>query len=229
MEYVVYCDESRHEGPSNHPYMAIGSLWLPRENKAQLTEEFKMLCQSCGLGSEVKWSKTSSKYLSEYKQIIDFFFERETIRYRVIVIEHSRVDVNRYHEGDRELGFYKFYYQLLKQWLEPGHEYLILLDFKRNKGSGRYSTLKTYLERSVRGKAWISDLTVIDSSQAPLAQLCDLLTGAVAAAWCQDLIPGSPKELLAQYLAGKRGVSTLRLRNANPQPSKFNIFHPSLT
>lgn len=209
--------------------MAIGSLWLPREAKAQLTEKFKTLCQSCGLGSEVKWSKTSGKYLSEYKQLIDFFYADDTIRYRVIVVEHSKVDVNLYHDGDRELGFYKFYYQVLKQWLEEGNEYLILLDYKRNKGSGRYSTLRTYLERAVRGKAWISDLTVIDSSQAPLSQLCDLLTGAIAAAWCLDLPAGSPKAMLAQYLADKRGTSTLRVCNSNPHPCKFNIFHLSLT
>jgi len=228
MEYVVYCDESRHEESTDHPFMAIGSLWIPRDQKEDLTRKFKTLCREVGLCGEIKWNRVSSKYLLAYKRLVDFFFEQESIRYRVIVVEHSRIDVDRYHGGDRELGFYKFYYQLLEKWIEGNNEYLILLDFKRNRGSDRYSTLRTYLERAVQGKAWISDLTVIDSSETPLAQLCDLLTGAVAAAWCPDLTPGRPKAELAQYIGMRRGAS-LQVINTSPQPIKFNIFKISLT
>lgn len=228
MKYVVYCDESRQEGSAKDPYMAIGSLWLPRDQKDNLTREFRTLCREAGLGGEVKWSRVSSKYLSAYKRLVDFYFDHEIIRYRVIVVEHSKVDVDRYHDGDRELGFYKFYYQLLKQWFESNHEYLVLLDFKQNKGSDRYSTLRRHLEREVKGKAWISDLTVIDSSETPLAQLCDLLTGAVTAAWCADLSPGRPKTELAQYISARRGTPSLLIPDLSPQSSKFNIFRISL-
>ncbi|HKQ34471.1 MAG TPA: DUF3800 domain-containing protein [Nitrospiraceae bacterium] len=228
MEYVVYCDESRHEASTEHPYMAIGSLWLPRDQKDDLTKQFKLLCRNEGLRGEVKWNRVSKKYLTAYKHLVDFFFNQESIRYRVIVVEHSKIDVEKYHGGDRELGFYKFYYLLLKQWFENNDEYLVLLDFKKNKGSHRYSSLRRHLERSVQGKAWISDLTVIDSSETPLAQLCDLLTGAVAAAWCHDLVSGRPKSELAQHIGERRGGGSLHLANFNAQPSKFNIFNISL-
>jgi hypothetical protein len=229
MKYVVYCDESRHEGPKNHRYMAIGSLWLPRDTKEDLTKQFRTLCRELGLRGEIKWNRVSRKYLNAYRRLIDFFFTQEHIRYRVIVVEHSKVDVDRYHDGDRELGFYKFYYQLLKQWFEADNEYLVLLDYKKNKGSDRYSTLRQYLERSVKGKAWISDLAVINSSETPLAQLCDLLTGSVAAAWCLDLQAGRPKAELASYIAERRGDGSLRFPNLSPESTKFNIFRISLT
>ena len=51
--------------------------------------------------------------------------------------------------------------------VDEQNEYLILLDFKRNKGADRYTMLRRVLDRSLRGKAWVTDLTVIDSHQSP--------------------------------------------------------------
>jgi hypothetical protein len=229
MEYIVYCDESRHAGTDHHPFMAIGSLWMPRAEKVSLTGIFKKLCHFADLHGEVKWSKTSRICLESYKQLIDFFFDEEALHFRVIVVNQDKLDLEKYHDGDWELGFYKFYYELLIKWIEAGNEYLILLDFKKNKGADRHTTLKTVLERAVRGKAIIKDLTVIDSSQTPLGQLCDLLTGAVAADWC-GLIEGRPKADLAAYIANKCGYPSLRFVSPLPEPcSKFNIFNIRLS
>jgi hypothetical protein len=173
----------------------------------------------------VKWSKTSRVCLKSYKQLVDFFFDEEALRFRVIVVNQNKLDLKKYHDGDWELGFYKFYYEMLIKWIEEGNEYLILLDFKTNKGADRHKTLKTVIENKMKGKAVIKDLTIIDSSQTPLSQLCDLLTGAVAADWC-GLTPGRPKADLATYIATKCGYSCLQIESTLPEPcSKFNIFN----
>jgi hypothetical protein len=230
MEYVVYCDESRQDGSLKNPFMTIGSLWLPRDKKNAITQEFKHLCREFKLNSEIKWSKTSQKSLNSYKKLVDFFFKHPEINYRVIVVDQRKVDAALYHRGDQELGFYKFYYLLLIQWLTQGNQYLILLDFKQNKGSDRYSMLRTVLDRKLKGTAWISDLTIIDSAQTPLAQLCDLLTGAVSSTWCNDLKPKSAKEDLALYIAQKCSPNSppqfqsLKVISSSPSISKFNIF-----
>lgn len=227
MRYVVYCDESRHEHATGDHYMAIGGLWVPRDDKQQLTTELRNVFRKNGLGGEVKWSKVSAAKLDAYKAVVDFFFERTELTFRTIVVEHSKIDATTYHGGDRELGFYKFYYEMLVKWLVSGNEYLVLLDFKMNKGAERYATLRTFLERKLRGQAWISDLTVIDSAQSPLAQLADLLTGAVAATWCGHRA-GSPKEKLAAYVAERDGRSSLRVANGGPGLCKLNIFRIDL-
>ncbi|MFH2076153.1 MAG: DUF3800 domain-containing protein [Pseudomonadota bacterium] len=229
MEYIVYCDESRHAGMGHHPFMAIGSLWMPRAEKAALTGKFKNLCYSLDLHGEVKWSKTSRVCLESYKQLVDFFFNEKALRFRVIVVNQNKLDLEKYHDGDQELGFYKFYDEMLIKWIEDGNEYLILLDFKKNKGADRHKTLKTVIENKLKGKAVIKDLTIIDSAQTPLSQLCDLLTGAVAADWC-GLTPGRPKADLAAYIASKCGYSCLRIESTLPEPcSKFNIFNIRLS
>jgi hypothetical protein len=227
MEYVVYCDESRHDAGPDCPFMAIGGLWVPRARKTQLTKAARKLFRGLGLGSEVKWNKVSWRYAEAYKQVVDFFFSDPDLRFRVIVVDQMKFDPERF-GGDRELGFYKFYYELLVHWLEHGNEYLILLDFKQNQSAGRYHGLRTVLARRLKGNAQILDLTVIDSSETPLAQVCDLLTGAVAATWCNSPRPGSAKEELVKHIAGRRGVPTLKAASISHLPSKFNVFQIEL-
>jgi hypothetical protein len=228
MQYVVYCDESRHDGGLNARFMAIGTLWVPRYRKAALTKALRELFRNQGLHAEVKWSKVSAHRLDSYKRIVDFFFADPELRFRVIVVDQERFDPERFHGGDRELGFYKFYYEVLHRWMEPGNEYLVLLDFKQNQSAGRYHDLRTVLTRKLKGEARILDLTVIDSSETPLAQLCDVLTGAVAAAWCKFAAAGTPKADLAEYIASRRGLPSMRIASASPAISKFNVFQIEL-
>jgi len=219
---VVYCDESCHGLTGRHRWMSIGGLRLPRERKAELTRELREVYKKQDLGGEVKWTKTSARRLDDYKALVDFFFAHQELRFRAIVVEQAKVRMDAFHGRDRELAFYKFYYEMLEKWLEEPAEYLILLDYKQNRGADRYTTLRLYLERHLRGIAWIADLTVIDSRQSPLAQLCDLLTGAVAAAY-NGPRAGSPKETLAGHIARRAGFQTL-CTSTGLAARKFNIF-----
>ena len=228
MKYVVYCDESRQDSPGKgHRYMAIGGLWVKESVKPGLSGAFRKLCRSLNLNSEIKWSKVSQKRLADYRRLVDFFFDSGQLYYRVIIVDQSKVDLTRYHDGDQELGFYKFYYQMLKAWIGKGNEYLILLDFKQNKTKTRYSDLRAILRRRANAAGGtIRDLTVIDSSEAPLAQLCDLLTGAVAASCCSDT--RSAKADLAAHVASRAGLPNLKIRHISPSFTKFNIFRINL-
>lgn len=224
MDYVVYCDESRHDGGNNSQYMSIGGLWVQRERKEELTKELRQLLKELDLLSEIKWSKVSVKKLDAYKRLVDFFFEKAELNYRVIVVDQKKLDLSKFHGGDKELGFYKFYYELIRHWILPDNDYLILLDYKKNKGADRYTTLKTILERIAhKQRAWITDLTIINSKESALAQLSDLLTGAVAATWC-GFEKDTAKKQLADYIASKTSSKTLAAGSASPAVSKFNIF-----
>lgn len=222
MEYVVYCDESRHDGAAHNRFMAIGSLWLPRGRKAELTQDFRALRENVGLKGEVKWNKVSTKKFEAYQKLIDFFFAQPDLRFRAILVEQSKLDLNQFHGGDRELGFYKFYFEMLEKWIAAENRYLVLLDFKKNKGADRYTTLRRALENKTKGRAWIDDLTVIESCESPLAQISDLLTGAVAAIWC-GFPADTAKSRLACYIGQRRGASLLAV-NGTAEIIKFNLF-----
>ena len=227
---VIYCDESCHELTPYHAFMSIGGLKIPKDKKNMLSRELRDLKRSLNLNSELKWSKVSQKRFKDYEKIIDFFFEHPEINFRAIVIEQSKVNIEEYHGKDKELAFYKFYYEMLEKWLEAGNEYLVLLDYKNNRDSNRYKTLKIYLERYLRGKAWIKDLTVINSKETPLAQLCDIFTGAIAAA-NNGVKKETAKEQLVRYIetcAGKNLCQTTPIYTIPLNEQKFNIFKPNL-
>ena len=202
--------------------MAIGGLWVPAEKRDEVSQALKTIRREAGLGAEVKWSKTSRVCLESYKRLVDFFFDTPELNFRVILVEHALLNPAKFHGGDKELGFYKFYYEMLIKWLTDGNEYLVLLDFKQNKGADRYMMLRKILEQKLLGKSWITDLTVIDSHRTPLAQLVDLLTGATAAAWCEPSA-GTAKAELIEHVAARRGWP-LKVVTGSPQVQKFNLF-----
>ncbi len=224
MSEVVYCDESRHDGGLQNSHMAIGSLWMPRDQKAAISKAFREKCDAVGLRGEVKWSKVSRQKLEAYESLVDFFFRQEALKFRAIVVDQRKLDLTRFHGADRELGFYKFYYEMLHPWMEEGNEYLVLLDFIQNKEARRFTELRKVLENKLMGRAWIRDLTVIDSHRTPLGQLVDLLTGAVAAAWCGSLPADSPKRDFLKYLEQHRG-SPITRESPSAAKEKLNLFH----
>lgn len=226
MRYTVYCDESRHE-PRGHRYMAIGGLWVRSEEKERITRDLRILRRSLNFLGEAKWSKVNLGRFDHYCQIVDYFAKEPHLEFRVIIVDQSKVDLS-HHDGDEELGFYKFYYEMLEKWIEPTNEYLILLDFKQNRGSSRYQDLKRILSnRAAKLSSKILDLNVIDSSQSQLAQLCDILTGATATAYCGDQRAGSAKESLIEYIEASLSLR-LREHTASPSRCKFNIFQIDL-
>lgn len=224
--FVIYCDESCHELTPQHKFMSIGGLKVPRTEKTNLSRKLRQLMRSMNLNSELKWSKVSDKRLKHYQKIIDFFFEHAELCFRAIIVEQAKVRFDQYHNKDRELAFYKFYYEMLEKWMEAGNEYLILLDYKSNSGAERYTKLKTCLEQYWQQRARIRDLTIIDSKQTPLAQLCDVLTGSIAAA-CNVTRSKSPKENLVKYITERSGLQTL-CTSTPLSEEKFNIFKMNL-
>ena len=223
MKYVIYCDESRHNGPDHHRYMAIGGLWVPEPQKLQISRNIRQLSRSLAVNSEAKWNKVSKAKLDGYKGLVDAFFDCEDLRYRVIVVDQSKVDCAKFNQGDAELGFYKFYYQMLKHWILQGNDYLVLLDRKQNSDGNRYRDLRRILgRRAQQAGASIRDLTVVDSARTPLIQICDLLTGSVAASCCGDI--KSAKAQLAEHVVFRAGLFSLKLGHSSPAVSKFNIF-----
>ena len=56
-EVNVYCDESRHEGQSDQPYMVIGGLWLPRAKRREILEGIREVQKAHRIGGELKMAE----------------------------------------------------------------------------------------------------------------------------------------------------------------------------
>lgn len=228
MNYTVYCDESRHTGGADCKYAVIGGLWVARNRRDAISKELRDLKFKNEISAELKWSKVSRLKLEPYKRVVDYYWGCPDLHYRAIIIDQDAVDYESFHDGDVELGFYKFYYEMLEKWLLAGNDYNILLDFKNNSDTSRLPVLRRVLENycDPRGVS-VSNLTSIDSKQSHLSQICDIFTGALSAD-ANGVPTGSPKHDLIQHMSQHRGVSPLSARSISPAMSKFNVFRIAL-
>jgi len=186
MEIEIYCDESNQQllsstKPSQNRFFLIGGLWLPAAKRKLFKESITSIAHAENCFGEAKWNNVCPSKLSFYIKLVDFFFEQgNDLRFRSIVIDSQKVDLRRYHQADQELGFYKFCYQLLKNWIEDFNDYFIFLDCKTNRMPNRLQTLQKFL-REGNLLANVRSVQALPSNELVLMQLTDVLLGAVAA------------------------------------------------
>jgi hypothetical protein len=158
--------------------MVIGAILCDREKKREYVHQIHLLKKKYNAQGEFGWKRISPNKQDFYFELINFFMKND-IGFKCIVIDKSKIDNETYNDGDSELGFYKFYYQMLKDSLEANNEYYIYLDWQQNREQHRFSTLKFYLQRKLEGRAKIACLEPVTSTNQPLIELADLFMGAV--------------------------------------------------
>jgi hypothetical protein len=225
MKFEVYCDESHPDlFASQRPpaqYMVIGSLWLPTDSRSEIKEAIHSLRNKHKIGGEFKWQKISRSRESFYQELVGYFLGLgDRLRFRCIVVDHAKVNLVHYHGSDQELGFYKFYYQMLRQWLDDFNEYAIFCDCKRNRDPQRLEVLRRCLDASVLSSN-VSRVQAIRSDESILIQLADVLTGIASARLNQSLRAGSAKERLVQYFEQCLGRP---IRHTFKAEQKYNVF-----
>jgi hypothetical protein len=182
MDFEIYADESGLEALKNkaaHTYCAIGGIWIPAENRNELKAGLKAIKLKYNIKGELKWKKMSPSFYDLYKDVIDYFFSTPFIRFRVILVEANLVDNVRFNNTDAELGFYKFYYQLLHHWIYDFNSYDIFLDHKINRKKGRFHDLEKVLDNA-NLTSDIKKVQALPSHEQLGIQLADVLTGLVA-------------------------------------------------
>ena len=129
------------------------------------------------------------------------------------------------HNGDAELGFYKFYYQVLHHWILDNNEYRIFCDLKQNRDRERLATLKRVLGYTNRTSV-IRDVQSLPSGEVVLLQLCDVLLGAASSRLNNRQNMGAAKAAVVEHL--ERRLNRPRLQPTSRVENKFNIFRIQL-
>ena len=224
MNFDVYCDESGpellHAQRPKARYLVIGSLWLPQDFRAPGKTAIHELRNRHGIGSEFKWRKVSPSKATFYRELVQWFFAAGLdLRFRAIVVDREKVNLVDFHEGDGELGFYKFYYQLLLHWSRECNRYTVFCDYKQNRLPSRLTTL----ERCLNHANLSSEIHVqaIRSDQSVFIQLCDVLTGLTQARYNSPANLGPAKQAL---LAQAEAALGHPIRATTAAEQKFNIF-----
>ncbi|MCP5003134.1 MAG: DUF3800 domain-containing protein [Planctomycetes bacterium] len=225
MKFDIYCDESRPDLLSSKnatsKFMVIGSLWLKTANRSAYKEGIHDLRNKHLIGGEFKWQKASPSKLPFYLELIDWFYKQgDNLRFRCIAVEHQKVNLLHYHDNDQELGFYKFYYQLLHHWILDFNEYAVFCDFKSNRRRDRLHVLKRCLEFSNLSSS-IKNVQAVRSKESVLTQLTDVLTGVAAARLNETIFDDSAKGKIACLLEENLNK---KIGHTWKNEQKFNVF-----
>lgn len=225
MKFEVYCDESRPDllcaQRPTAQYMVIGGLWLPAKERQRMKLDIHSLRDKHHIGGEFKWQKVSPSKLDFYRDLTDWFIGMgDQLRFRCIAVEHEKVNLMRFHGNDQELGFYKFYYQMLHHWILDFNEYAVFCDFKSN----RIRTRLHELARCLANANLTSDIVnvqAIRSRESVLIQAADVLTGIAAGRLNNNLRVGSVKWELVNHIEQVLGH---QIRATHRSEQKFNVF-----
>ena len=224
MKFEVYCDEAHPDvltsAKSRMRYLMIGSLWLPAELREQIKIKVWELRRAHKTWGEIKWSKISTSRQAFYIALADVFIDfGKDLRFRCIAVDRTQLNQALY-EDDSELGFYKFYYQLLHHWILDYNVYRIFCDTKSNRDPKRLSVLARCLSYS-NLTSKIEYIQSLPSGQVVPIQLCDLLLGAASSRMNQTLTDGTAKTEFVQHL---ESAFEHRLEPTPKNEEKFNIF-----
>jgi len=186
MLYDVYCDESRQDLivkkssiATHNRFVCIGGIMIPTERREELKDSIKRLKEMHNLFGELKWGNVSPNKINFYLDLIDLFFStNSSIDFRTVVIDANVVNNKVFNDSDHELGYYKFYYQLLYHWIELQHQYNVFTDYKTNKDQTRLKKLKDILNAASLSNS-VEIVQSINSIESLLLQLQNILLGAV--------------------------------------------------
>jgi hypothetical protein len=214
--------------------MVLGGIITPAANAAVLDGLMRAWRQDHKMFAELKWTKVTDQKFDDYKSFIDLFFDlakRRKMLFKSIVLDAMRIDYKTYHGGDKEVGFYKFFYQLLlhsfAKHLVPARQRAIVY-FDERTTSYSLSDFHAILNNGIKKKYGIKEnliraVEVAKSHDHDLMQLADILMGAIGF-HCNDwhLRPQSRKAKidLANHIAGLLGLPSLQ----SPTPRGRDYF-----
>jgi hypothetical protein len=150
------------------------------------------------------------------------------IHFKAIILDTRDPKYNTFSQGDRELGFYKFYYHFLLKYfakfpVRHRCHLEVIIDERQVKGDP-YIVLKTILNHGIRkhykhapSNDVVTRVEPIASHKSDLLQLADVLMGAIGF-HCQDfhLRPDARqvKVDLAHHIARKAPLRDLKHETA---------------
>jgi hypothetical protein len=220
--FSLYCDESNIQAAH---YMLIGGLWIPQKSEADLRGSLTKVRQDFNMTAEFKWTKVSQSKLPAYSAWLDCFFDNKDIGFRCIVIDTNLLDYRAFHKGDQELGFYKFYYQLVSRNIKPENLYWLYTDERTNRKKNRLEVLKIVTNHYWMKQANVEPLRSVEprcSHDEDFLQLADVLLGALGYTW--NMSKNSPAKMnLITHITKRLNWTSLRVATS-PSSTRFNIW-----
>ena len=228
----IYCDESCHLENDGLNVMVLGAVWCPQAKVAEVTKRLREIREKNDVASnyEIKWGRVSPAKLSLYMDWLNYFFDDDDLNYRAVVVpDKSRLNHVAFSQ-DHDAFYYKMYFQLLKQLLQPTAQHYIYLDIKDSRSAKKVEELRRTLSKSRFDipADIVARIQNVRSHEVGLVQLTDLLTGIIGYANRElDDVKNNPSGSMAKrkLVARMRERAKIKLTLSTlPLATKVNLF-----
>lgn len=178
--YNIYCDESCHLENDDSNVMVLGAIRCPKDKAKEIANNLRQIKKRHHLPQyhEIKWTKVSPGKLSFYLDLVDYFFKEENLSFRAVVVPDKTKLRHELYNQDHDLWYYKMYYVMLKEILNPLGIFRIYLDIKDTQSAKKASTLRDVLGH-LYFHSTIEHVQNVRSEEIEQVQLADLMLGAV--------------------------------------------------
>ena len=223
MLYRVYTDESRQ---SKDRYMVLGGLLMPASHVEVFETTMQKFRKETKMFAELKWSKVTNQKYENYKRFVEYFFallNTDKLHFHCLIVDNHQINHTKFNQGDKELGFYKFYYQLLLhrfgcKYCRTGQDDRFIVHMDRRNTTYKLDDLKDVLNNGIRKKRGIDtrpfrSIEPLDSKQCGIIQINDIILGAIGFQKNgYELLAGTrqAKKDLAVFIAQQAGLKDLK-------------------
>jgi len=210
--------------------MVLGGLITPASHTEKFDATMQKYRDEQKMFAELKWAKISNQKIAEYKRFIEYFFalnNTDVIHFHCIVLDTHQFNHKKYNDGNKEIGFYKFYYQLLlncfaKNYLRKNEDDKFIIYLDQRTTSYSLNDLKDILNNGIKKKFGMTDnravsIQPVNSKKCETMQINDILIGAIGYQKNgYHLLSGSKKSKIemCEYIAKEAGVVSLQNNTA---------------
>lgn len=214
MIYNVYCDESCHLENDGINDMVIGAIWCPQSEVRKINRRIRDIKARNNVSEkmEVKWTKVSPAKIDLYKDLINYFFDDDSLCFRAVIVrDKSKLNHAAYNQT-HDTWYYKIYFDMLKVIFSPDQNYEVYIDIKDTNSHKRAQRLKEVCSNSMYdfSRRIIKCIQPIRSKEVEIMQLVDLLIGAIGYAnreFPADFQKSSAKQEIIELIKNRSGYT----------------------
>jgi len=202
----LYCDESRHLPHDREPFMLLGLVSCPADKVRAYHLELRALSREHGLTDdyEMKWTHVRPGKLPFYQAVLAWFLAKDDVAFRALLLPDKAQVFQRLPEDSQDMAYYRLYSQLLRAAMEPESRYRAFLDQKDTRGGEKVRELENLMRLHTADGAekTVLGLQQMQSHEARLLQLADVLLGAVGAAHSDAPLSAAKQTLITLLVDG---------------------------
>lgn len=227
MKYNVYCDESCHLQNDGNDIMIIGGVFCQKHKVKKINKDIRKIKEKYNIiNSEIKWHKVSNNKIDFYKELVEYFFSNDELKFRcVIAPEKKKLNLEKF-SLTYDDWYYRIYYLLLKEIVSVDDEYYIYMDIKDTNGGKKVKKLREVLNNLLYAfyNDVVKNIQLVRSDEIEIIQLSDVLIGAVSYVNRDLNKSDNGKSEIINLIMEKTGQSLKFTTTPKVLHNKFDVF-----